>query len=45
MPIGIYDINQSLLTEGKLRLVFETRDEMVQGTIDTGIDPFTGQER
>lgn len=45
MPLAVLDVNDEILTEGKLRLVLQTRDALVIGTIDTGVDPSTGQER
>ena len=45
MPLDVRDVNEAILTEGKLRVVLETRDALVLGTTDTGVDPQTGLER
>ena len=38
-PLFLTDINESLLTEGKLALVQETLDGLLNGTIGTGVTP------
>ena len=38
-PLFLTDINESLLTEGKLQLVQEVLDGLLNGTIGTGVTP------
>jgi hypothetical protein len=45
MPLAVRDVNDAILTEGKLRLVLEMRDALLQGSVDTGVDPQSGLER
>jgi basic membrane lipoprotein Med (substrate-binding protein (PBP1-ABC) superfamily) len=45
MTFDVRDINQDLLTEGKLRLVLDIKRDLESGIIDTGVDPQTGQDR
>jgi hypothetical protein len=45
MPIGLFEINDEVLTEGKLRYILNARDDLEVGVIDTGVDPQTGEPR
>jgi hypothetical protein len=38
-PLGLSDINSSILTEGKLRLVEQTLNDLQAGLISTGANP------
>ena len=38
-PLGLSDVDPSLLSAGKLRLVQQTLDELQKGLIHTGVDP------
>jgi hypothetical protein len=43
MPIGLFEINESVLSEGKLRFILSAVDDLEVGVIDTGVDPQTGE--
>jgi hypothetical protein len=45
MPIGLFEINEAVLSEGKLRYILNVRDDLEAGVIDTGVDPQTGEPR
>jgi hypothetical protein len=39
LPLVLADVNSDLLTEGKLRLVQQTLDDLQAGFISTGVNP------
>ena len=41
--LEIVDVNEAILTEGRLRLVEQVRDELAADLIDTGVNPDTGE--
>jgi hypothetical protein len=45
LPLAIEDVNESLLSVGRQRVVEQIRDELAAGWIDTGVNPETGEPK
>ena len=45
MPLVIDDVNPDLLSPGRLKLAESVMQELLEGYIDTGVDPITGEAR
>jgi hypothetical protein len=43
--LAIEDVNESLLSVGRQRVVEQIRDELAAGWIDTGVNPETGEPK
>jgi len=45
MPIVIQEVNPDLFSPGRQGLAEKIRNELLNGEIDTGVDPLTGEQR
>ena len=41
----ITNVNEELLSQGRQRLAEQTRQDLADGLIDTGVDPNSGERR
>lgn len=45
LPVTVKEVNAELFTPGKQALLEEMRIDLIEGWIDTGVDPITGEPR